>query len=351
MSHPISARLDRIAAHYATKPTVSALSFRIEQPSTGFTWGYGDNDKPFFIASVTKLYTVAMIMQLRNEKALTLDTRAADLLGEDTMRGLNVYDSHDHGSSITVRELLSHTSGIPDYFEQKHPDGTTVLAEMLRADKAWAFGDLVERARSLPSPFAPSTPGKAHYSDTNYDLLGRIIEIATSTSYDHAVRKRVIEPLSLFNTWLFTPSTLDHYDEVRDVLHGRAPLHIPQTLASFPASGAVVSTPKDQLRFLRAFITGDLFPANYLTEMIAHWNPVFSRLDPLDYGIGIMRYATPRWQSPFMAIPEMVGHSGSFGTVLYHVPQRDLYLSGTVNQMRPRSLPYPLLTRLVAQLR
>lgn len=173
------------------------MSFAIEQPTTGFTWGYGDIHQSFFIASITKLYTVAMIMQLREEKALTLDTRAAELLGEEMMRGLNVRDGHDHGPAITVRELLSHTSGLPDYFEQKHPDGTTVLSNMLRADQMWTFEDLAERVRAMPSPFAPSTPGRALYSDLNYDLLGRIIEVVTSSSYADAICKRVIEPLGL----------------------------------------------------------------------------------------------------------------------------------------------------------
>lgn len=136
------------------------------------------------------------------------------------------------------------------------------------------------------------------------------------------------------------------------MLHDRTPLHIPKTIASsFPAAGAVVSTPADQVRFLRAFIAGELFPVHYLTEMVAHWNSVLSRLGPLDYGIGIMRLKTPRWLSPLTPVPEMIGHSGSFGTVLYHAPKHDLYISGTVNQMQPRSLPYPLLARLVAQFR
>ncbi len=350
MSRPVSAKLDRIAARYAAKSKVSAMSFAIEQPARGFSWGYGDVHQPFFIASITKLYTVAMIMQLRDEMALTLDTRAAELLGEETMRGLNVRDGHDYGPTITVGELLSHTSGLPDYFEQKHPDGTSVLSTMLRADQTWTFEDLLERVKAMPSTFTPSTPGKAQYSDINYDLLGRIIEVATSSDYAHAIRKRVIEPLGLHD-WLFAPRTLDRYDQVASVLYGRTPLHIPKTIVSGPASGAVVSTPADQVRFLRAFIAGELFPAHYLTEMTAHWNSVFSRLEPLDYGIGIMRFTTPRWLSPFTTIPEMIGHSGSFGTVLYYTPERDLYISGTVNQMQPRSLPYPLLTRLAAQLR
>ncbi|MDA8371460.1 MAG: serine hydrolase [Nocardiopsaceae bacterium] len=351
MSLPVSAKLDRVAARYAAKPRVSAMSLAIEQPSTGFAWSYGDTGRPYFIASITKLYTVAMIMQLRNEGTLTLDTRAAELLGEDTMRGLNVHDGHDYGPAITVRELLTQTSGIPDYFEQKRPDGTTFLEDMLRADAAWTFEDLIEMARAMPSRFPPSAPGKAQYCDTNYQLLGRIIEVATSGSYDRAIRSRIIEPLGLPDTWLFTPHTLDRYGEAATVLDGRTPLRIPKTIASLPPDGAVVSTAADQLRLLRAFIEGELFPARYLTEMTAHWKPVFSRLDPIDYGVGIMRFKLPRWQSPLTPAPEMIGHSGAFGNVLFHIREHDLYVSGTVNQMRPRSLAHFLLLQLVAQFR
>lgn len=136
MSMSLSGKLDRIAARYAAKPTTSALSFAIDQPATGFTWSYGDTARPHVVASTTKLYTTAVIMQLCDEHALTLDTRVADLLGDDAIRGLNVREGHDHGLAITVCELLAHTSGIPDYFEQKRPDGTTLLADILRADVA-----------------------------------------------------------------------------------------------------------------------------------------------------------------------------------------------------------------------
>ena len=101
------------------------------------------------------------------------------------------------------------------------------------------------------------------------------------------------------------------------------------------------------MTFLRAFVRGELFPAQYLTEMTARWNSVFSRLDPIDYGTGIMRFKLPAWQSPLAPVPEMIGHSGAFGSVLYFIPRRDLYIAGTVNQMRPRSLPH---RRLAARL-
>lgn len=346
MHQPPTATLDRMAASFATKPKVSQLSFAVEQPSTGFTWSYGPIDQPYSIASISKLYAVAIIMQLREEAALTLNTRIAELLGEDTVRGLVVHHGRDYGSAITVRELLSHTSGIPDYFEDKRADGSTFLANMTQRDAAWTVEDFLAMAREIPSKFAPSTPGKAQYSDTNFQLLGRIVEVVTSESYDHALKRRVLDPHGLTATWLMTPHNLDRFGDIAPIMRKRTRLHVPQTLASFPADGAVVSTSTDQLRFLRAFMEGKLFPQRYLTEMTAHWNSVFT---PIDYGIGIMRYQAPRWQTLFWKIPPMFGHSGAFGNVLYYMPERDIYVVGTVNQMVPISLPYRLLMRLVMQ--
>ncbi|GAA3646300.1 hypothetical protein GCM10022224_006310 [Nonomuraea antimicrobica] len=105
--------LDRIAARFSAKPTTSALSVAIERPATGFAWSHGDTARPYFFASVTKLHTTSVIMQLCHERALTLGTRVADLLGDDLLRGLNTYDGHDHGGAITVHDLLAHTSGSP----------------------------------------------------------------------------------------------------------------------------------------------------------------------------------------------------------------------------------------------
>lgn len=348
MSPPPADALDRIAAGYAAKATTSELGFAIEQPATGFTWRYGATDRPHFIASITKLYTSAVIMQLRHAGEFTLDTRAAELLGRDVMLGLNVRDGHDHGPAITVRELLSNTSGIPDYFEQKRPDGGTLRADMMRADFTSTVDDGLAAARAMPSRFAPSEPGRAQYSDTNFLLLGKVIETVTAGSYDHAIRTRIIEPLGLTGTWLFTPDTRARFGEVAPMLHGRTALHVPNAMASAGPEGGVVSTPGDGLRFLRAFLGGELFPAAYLEEMTARWNSVFPP-SPLSYGIGIMRFALPRWSSPLAPPPPMIGHSGASGSVLYCEPRRDLYICGTVNQFRNRSVPYRLMTRLLSR--
>ena len=91
-------------------------------------------------------------------------------------------------------------------------------------------------------------------------------------------------------------------------------------------------------------MTCRLFPAEYLDEIQLTWNPVFP---PLEYGVGLMRFALPRYYTLFKKVPPMIGHSGASGAVLYYVPALDLYVSGTVNQIKKRSLSYNLMTRLV----
>jgi CubicO group peptidase (beta-lactamase class C family) len=110
------------------------------------------------------------------------------------------------------------------------------------------------------------------------------------------------------------------------------------------SDGGIVSTATDTLRFLEAFMGGELFPAAYLDEMQAEWRSVFF---PLSYGVGIMRYQLPRYLT-LKPVPEMVGHSGASGAVLYRIPDLDLYISGTVNQLKKRSLVYEVMTKLVA---
>lgn len=110
-------KLDRIASRYQVNPKVSGLALAIEQPSTGFSRGFGKTDQPYFIASITNLVTTTMIMQVCHEGKLTLDTPAAQIIGAQTMNGLVGHNGHDYGTVITVRELLSQRSGISDFFE------------------------------------------------------------------------------------------------------------------------------------------------------------------------------------------------------------------------------------------
>ncbi len=340
-------RLSQLVAKYDSRRDTNSVRFALVSPSRDWRceWSSSDSTSQYFIASTTKLYVTALIMQLRSEGRLDLDAPVVDYLDSSIMSGIHVLKGTDSGNRITVAELLSHTSGIADYFEQRRRDGSTQIGDALRQDFGWTFDDVLRITKEQLSPkFAPSTPGKAFYSDTNFQLLGAVVEALTGSTYEDALQERILGPLGLADTYPFTRETIDRYGSVAAMLYGERPVAIPQAMASVRADGGIVSTALDGITFLQAFMTGRLFPTAYLDEMQETWNPVFP---PLEYGVGMMRFALPRYYTLFKEVPPMVGHSGASGAVLYYVPALDLYVSGTVNQIKKRSLSYNLMTRLV----
>ncbi len=302
-------------------------------------------DTTYFVASTTKLFVTALVMQLRAEGRLTLDDSLAQHLPAKDIAGLHVLRGVDRSGAITLRHLLAHTSGIPDYFEGKRATGTRLDRELLAGrDVGWRSEDALAWAREMTPKFIPGAHGKAHYSDTNYQLLGLVVERVTGLSFDSALTVRVLQPLDLRNTYVFR----DTADRRPPEITGRqGALQIPQAMASFGPDGGVVSTAQEQVVFLRAFFTGTLFPAEYLDEMSA-WNRIFF---PLQYGVGVMRFRLPRLMSPFSAPPDLRGHSGLSGSFAFYEPERDLYIAGTVNSVANPSAPYRFMLRLLGALK
>jgi CubicO group peptidase (beta-lactamase class C family) len=346
ISQVLEDRLAEVIGSYDRRPDTNSVQFALASPSRDWFWAWASPGSPgqYFIASTTKLYVTAIVMQLRNEGRVDLDTPAAQYLDPSIMAGIHIYRGVDSSERITVRELLSHTSGIADYFEGRRKDGRSQIKDALAQDFTWSFDDVLRITKEQLKPrFAPSAPGKAFYSDTNFQILGTLIEAVTGGTFEEALETHIIGPLGLTGTYPFTHETLERYSNVAAILYGKKPVFIPKTMASVRADGGIVSTARDGITFLEGFISGTLFPQTYLEEMQRTWNRIFS---PLEYGVGMMRFALPRYYSPFRSVPQMVGHSGASGAVLYYVPELDLYISGTVNQLKKRSLSYNLLVRL-----
>ncbi|MDH3729842.1 MAG: beta-lactamase family protein [Acidimicrobiia bacterium] len=303
---------------------------------------------PYHLASITKMYTAVVVIKLAESGGLDLNSPIAAYLGAELVEGIHVIDGTDRGAQITVCQLLDQTSGLADYFDGK-PKGGVSLVDNLKAgrDRALSAEDIVEIVRRLRPMFAPGAAGgrKAHYSDTNYALLGAIIEATTAATVADNFQEMIFGPLGLADTYVFDhtrpqppPAAIWVKDRV---------LSIPLAMSSFSPDGAVVSTAADSLRFLRAFFGGELLTPDQLAFMTRRWNRIFF---PLQYGSGLMRFRPPRWMSPFKAPPELIGHSGSTGSFAFHDLRRDVYLAGTLNQMDKPSRPYRIMTQMIGLL-
>ena len=111
---------------------VFGISFAIKKD--GFMWqgaaGNLTTGQPYFIASTTKLFTTALILKLRSAGRLKLDDTICTYLDEAVIAGLHVYKGNDYSSALTIKQLLAHTSGLPDYFQGKGANGKSLEHEI-----------------------------------------------------------------------------------------------------------------------------------------------------------------------------------------------------------------------------
>ncbi|MFW6276720.1 MAG: serine hydrolase domain-containing protein, partial [Bacteroidota bacterium] len=301
-------------------------------------------ESPYFIASVTKMYVAAMILQLVEKGYIKLDDRISLYLGTDIVKKLHNYKGKDYSRRITVRQIMSHCSGLPDYFEQKREDGTSLRGNLAKGkDVSWAFEDVLSFSRNNQARFIPGHKKRAFYSDTNYQLLGKILENVSGKTLSENIRSRIAVPLGLKNTYLYENAS---DKSPAPIYYKKEPRFVPNAMRSFTSDGGIVSTADENRIFLRAFFEGMLFQPLFLKDM-THWRKIFF---PFRYGMGIARFKLPRIFWPFSPLPELIGHPGSSGAFAYFYPGKDVYLAGTINQMSNPGLPYIMLIRALMKL-
>ena len=223
-------------------------------------------DSPFQIGSNTKMMTSAMLFQLQEEGVLSTSDLLSTWLPDLAAQLPN--GDQITGDVVTIDMLMTHTSGLHDYFDLPTEDGTTIedgekdKAMLTRAFTPQELVTLVADAGL--STFAPGAEGQWSYSNTGYILLGLIIEEATGQTYQENLNARIIEPLGLTQTYLQTG-----VPEAGTPESGPLPQAYYQTPFDFTTSewnasqgwsaGAVVSTPDEFAVFLKALFTGQLF--------------------------------------------------------------------------------------------
>ena len=183
---------------------IQALSVRVTWPEGSWAGTAGESyadsgdslgvDSLFRIASITKLFTATVILQLVDEQVLSLDDTLADLLPNVPVIEI------PHAESITVRMLLDHTSGIRSFTDIDEFWDKAYGERGL--DRTWLPDDLVRYGLADKPHFKPGKKGKKQYSNSNYILLGMIIEKVTGEPLAVAYRHRIYEPLGMTHTLL-----------------------------------------------------------------------------------------------------------------------------------------------------
>ena len=324
---------------------VFGISITVSQndASLNFSAGNLSSSDRFFIASTTKLFTSSVIFQLVDEGKIQLADTLKEFFTAENLANLHNLDDIEAAKQITIEQLLSHTSGLADYFLQKKDRQTLFDQITHEQDIGWNFDDVLERTKSIRSKFPPGQPGNAFYSDTNYQLLGKIIELIEGKPVADAFSARVFKKLKIKNTYLFQGSK---DPLLKNMYFKDKILKIPLAMESFGPDGGAVSTSSDLNVFIKAFFNGELFNKDHI-EKGQVFNKIFF---PLEYGIGFMRFKLPRIFSPFKPFPELLGHSGHSGAFAFYSQEKDLAICGTVNQIAKPSLSFQLLAKIISSL-
>ncbi len=306
----------------------------VENSDKSFSWtgaaGNMKNDSRFFIASVTKLYVTAVVLQLIDENRLKLQDKISTYLPNDFCEGLHVYKGVDCSNEITIAHLISNTSGLPDYFFHKQENGRTAADELMEGnDEPWHLDKTIGLIKNLTPKFKPGAKGKAAYSDSNYQLLGRIIENVTGKKIGDVFQEYVFSKLDVPNTYTYT-DTKD--DSPASFYYKSQKLWLPEYMASISVEGGIVSTADELMVFLKAFFNGHFFQKERINDL-KKWNIIMPPPGLFYFGVGLEKLWTPRIVSPFKPIKEILGFWGQTGSFAFYNPQTDLYFCGTTNQI------------------
>jgi D-alanyl-D-alanine carboxypeptidase len=238
----------------------------------------------FQIGSITKTFVATTTLQLVEEGILNLEDKLTDRLPTSVTEWI------PNANQITLRQLLNHTSGVPDY--------TDVLFRWAAVNPGvffnnWQPEELVYFIDGLEPSFQPGDSWQ--YSNTNYVLLGMVVETATNNNIAKEIRDRILEPLALSNTFFAEEEAIPggyvrgYWDFDQDGTLNDISV---ANLSWAWATGAMVSNTSDLATFIHALIGGKLLEPDTLQQMLTTISPINS-VNYSAYGLGIGTMQSP----------------------------------------------------------
>jgi len=331
-------KLQSILDEGVNRLKVPGLQAYVRTPD-GYTWsgtsGTTDlrrknpmrRDHVLRVGSTTKSFTAVLILKLVEEGKLSLDEPIAKW-----------FPDIPNAEAITVRQLLNHSSGIPEFIPK-------VLMKSIIPSTYWQPEEMVEIIAQGKPSFTPGSDWE--YSNSNYYLLGLIAEQLSGKPVTQLLHEQIIDPLHLEHTYFIpyepAPAGLvPGFDRDLSKIPGMLDIGVRNTSWATAAftSGALASTADDLGIFYESLFAGKLLSPSSMAEMttfITAPNPGFDAQN--GYGLGLMRLAVDG--------QELVGHVGQFmgsSSIAMYAPDKGTIIVLTTN------LSFPEVVEVLADL-
>ena len=353
---------------------------------------------PYFIASMSKTMVAAVVLKITERENISLDTSLGRLVAfsKDMLDQMHIFEEQSFGSQITIRQLLNHSSGLKDYLlDDRNGTGAksengfmpgsligtwfTQLGEYARCvskstdcpvgtdtrslypGRQWAhwnrqawLDDPDNREAGLMNFYLAEMAGSAlfepgsarHYSDTNYLILGLIIEHLTGKRLGEALLTELFQPLGMDNSWL-SYSGVDPLAGVQQAADfdagGFMLLSLNANMSWDWGGGGVVSTARDQTVFMRALIQGQIFTKPETVNALKQLIPTQEDEEGVARGYGLGVGYTRDSEAG-----ELWGHSGAWGSIMLYAPVHDMAMAATVNRALASDMQNQLTQYLAA---
>jgi D-alanyl-D-alanine carboxypeptidase len=287
------------------------------------------------VASVTKSVTAVAAVTLAGDGRVALDGQLGDQLAPELLRRWSAFAALPN---TTPRQLLTHTAGLPNYFDDE------AFRTRLRRDpaRAWRPVELVDHAAAHGIPSFP--PGQRFaYSDTGYVIAGILLEQVTGRPLHQLYREIVFDPLDMDSTWLEGHEAARRQEVAHYYTEQLDWTTISPTIDW--AGGGLVTTAPDLARYVRALWAGQIIDSSGLDELV-QWTPGASF--PPGHMLRYQRYGLGMGAITVEGV-ELLGHTGFIGAFAFYAPEYDAVLVGTHNASHVDR--WPLVATLCQQLR
>lgn len=319
---------------------VHSASWAVYSPSKNIDWTFAGGQfssgekvsdaNPFYTASIGKTFTATAVAILYEQGRLNLTDKIVRHLPPQITNGLHVYEGRDYSNKITIKHLLQHTSGLPDYFEDETTDGSPNGMTFLFSDtnRYWSPEELISIPKRHMKPhFKPGTDYR--YSDTGYVLLGLIVEYVSGLHLHEFLKQHIFVPLNMKNTYMLLrqqPNLTTR--KIAELYADNTEISTFKSLSLDWAGGGLASTARDLNKFQTALHNHQLLTPITLSKM-QQWIP---ESKGLYYGFGLRKVLTSERFSSESDF-SLIGHTGSTSSFMFFCPELDIYLSGTFNQI------------------